>query len=324
MIIRDGKNVMLSAKPENVIIAELKNTAATITLTVPEGVYTKGSIDFLNNFTLRSNNEYKNTIIKTVEFGESTEVWFALPPMTAENKTLNFTIETADKNYSATLAGSAEKAIVAGKYYSATVDFPEAAPELSNPTTFRDCLTEAIYGTSSPTSVGKSVLIIEFEAGSNRTGGVKIGETNAYAVYEESNKTLYVYTKAAEIMFLGDCSYMFSHYISSYTSKLRYSWLPYVETINFNDCVNTSSVTKMSNMFYAPINAYIGSNLSSLDLCGFTFYCDENGYENMFKSCAGSLTVNVSNSNAQDILKGGNTGISNVDNIKVCTTHGAS
>ena len=221
---------------------ELKNTTATITLTVPEGIYTKGTID-LTNGTLSPNNEYKNTIIKTVEFGASTEVWFALPPMAANNKTLNFTIKTASNSYSATLAGSAEKAIEAGKYYSASITMVEGltACELPAGSDFRTAMSSAVSG--------KTVNSIVFSANSARTDGTQISTSNAYTIVDENTSTLYVYTAADEFVFNADCDNMF--------------YQLFVKTINFNNCINTSNVTSMSGMFKECLS------LQSLDLSCF-------------------------------------------------------
>lgn len=265
----------------------LKNTTATITLTVPEGVYTKGTID-LDNFTLEPNNEYKNIISKTVEFGTSTDVWFALPPMAANNNTLNFTIKTANNNYRATLEGSAEKAIEAGNYYSATIDMVEGL------TTCNFIKGQDFYSAIASYSNIKSIV---FNANSTRsTSGAKNltnyngSNANAFAKFEEG--VLYIYTTANEFVF---------HQYSQDMFKYRRE----VEVINFNNCINTSNVTNMYEMF-KECNALTSLDLSSfntskvtdmgemfynckaltsLDLCNFIFKDENVVVYNMFYGC---------------------------------------
>ena len=249
----------------------LKNTPATITLTVPEGVYTKGTID-LTNGTLSSNNEYKNTIVKTVVFGESTEVWFALPPMAANNNTLNFTIKTANKSYRATLAGSAEKAIEAGKYYSANITMQEGLTTCTLPiaSTFGDDINDYLLSDN-------SVQSIVFCANSNRIDGDKISDTtgeNAYLKVE--GNILYISTPANEFVFNADCKEMF--YIPVLLGKLN--------VINFNNCINTSNVTDMSYMFK-------NSALTTLDLSSFDT-SNVTNMRSMFHNCYALTTLDLS------------------------------
>ena len=256
----------------------LKNTTATITITLPEGVYTKGFID-LENFTLRSNNEYKNTIIKTVEFGASTEVWFAIPPMATGDKKLNFKIKTSSNSYSATLAGSAEKAIEAGKYYSANIDMHE----LKISTLYEGSYVKSAMSTAAN---GKSIQSIVFRTNVNTSrfdGATSIeytGNSNAYAKVEED--VLYILTEADEFVFgqYGNgCEKMFNAGDAN--------WLANVKVINFNNCVNTSNVKSMKMMFASC------SSLTSVDLSSFDT-SEVTDMQHMFNSCSSLTSVDLS------------------------------
>ena len=253
----------------------LKNTTATITLTVPEGIYTKGSID-LEDFTLRPNNEYKNTIIKTVEFGASTEVWFAIPPMATGDKKLNFKIKTASNSYSATLAGSAEKAIEAGKYYSANITMQEG---------LTTCTLSSSANYYMKQAIGENTTInsIVFNANSTRsTSGAKQVSWNGSLAYAKvEGTTLYVYTTANEIKFYEESYGLFSGFNT-------------VQTINFNNCINTSSVTSMSNMFNGC------TSLESLDLSSFNT-SNVTTMRQMFNDCTSLKSLDLSNFNTSNV-----------------------
>ena len=246
----------------------LKNSSATITLTTPEGVYTNGTINLTNGALTGTEG---NTITKQVALGENTVVWFALPPMAATNKTLNFMVEMGDKVYTATLEGSEEKAIEAGKYYSATVELNEVAPaQLPNGSAFNDSFIS---------SVKNNTKTIVFEAKSPKTGGTQIGESTAYYTFE--GQVLTIYTAAPKFVFASSCSSMFRDFTS-------------VTSITFGNCIDTSNVTDMQSMFYKC------TNLKSIDLGSFDT-SNVTNMQYMFRDCENLETIDLSSFNTSKV-----------------------
>ena len=120
---------------------------------------------------------------------------------------------------------------------------------------------------------------IVFEAQSSETGGTQIGESSAYA--KVNGNTLKIYTAAKEFVFNADCSGMFNDDGSNAINKLNE-----IISIDFNDCVNTSSVTNMSKMFAGC------SYLESLDLNNFdTSNVTDMSY--MFEGCSHLASLKI-------------------------------
>ena len=103
-----------------------------VTVSVPYGVYTSGVIELGNNGIIISCDFYsgytgedrftrKRTVtLKNVSLSNGTS-FFAIPPMLATEKTLSIKVVKDGNTYMGTLAGTGDKAIEAGKYYTATV-----------------------------------------------------------------------------------------------------------------------------------------------------------------------------------------------------------
>ena len=129
-------------------------------------------------------------------------------------------------------------------------------------------------------SVIGSATTIVFEAQSSETGGMQIGESGAYA--KVVGTTLKIYTAAPEFVFNEDSKHMFQS-LSNITS------------IDFNNCINTSSVKDMGSMFaYCPA-------LTSLDLSNFnTSSVTDMSY--MFSSCKSLTSLDLSNFNTLSVI----------------------
>ena len=106
----------------------LNDKVCDITVTAPAGVFTHGTIN-LENGALSYENCSKNYINLNNKQVSGEPILVAVPPMEADNKTLQFSVYSSDgKYYEGTLSGSAEKAIEAGKYYTANVSLEESIP----------------------------------------------------------------------------------------------------------------------------------------------------------------------------------------------------
>ena len=260
-------------------LESLENTTATITITTPSGVCTDGNLD-LSTGTVSAGS--KNTISTTVDFGESTDIMFALPPMAADNKTLTFTVKSGSKTYRATLTGDDTKGIEAGNHYTATVSLTEVLPcLLPDGNTFNQTINAIL---SSATS-------IVFVANSSNTSGTLINagtnSTPAYANVEYVNgeRILYIYTSAPEFVFNANCNRMFSSLYG-------------VKTIDFGGCVNTASVTNMSEMFAGtPTSpAYTSLDLSDFNTANVT------DMSNMFHTCQNLVSLDVSSFDTRKVI----------------------
>ena len=146
-----------------------------------------------------------------------------LPPMAQADATLQFKVTASGALYLGTL--SATKNIEAGKVYNADVTLVLAC-QLPDGKTVNSALSSAIGD--------KTVTSIVFEANSTLTGGTSIGGSSAYVLVDET--TLKVYTAAQEFVFNEDCSKMFSD-------------LGNIQSIEFDEYINTSNVMNMSYMF---------------------------------------------------------------------------
>lgn len=254
----------------------LKNSTATITITTPSGVYADGNLD-LSNGAMSGGSV--NVISKTVDFGENTDIMFALPPMAADNKTLIFTVKSGSKTYTATLAGNNSTAIEAGSYYTASVSLTEVVPcYLPNGETFNSTIKNYLsyYITS-----------IVFVANSSNTAGTVINSgtssTPAYASVE-NNSVLYIRTSAPEFVFDENCYRMFYGF-------------QYVTTIDFGGCINTDNVTDMSYMFSgtSPVPGYTSLVLSDFNTANVT------DMSNMFAGCQKLTSLDVSSFDTQNV-----------------------
>jgi surface protein len=123
-----------------------------------------------------------------------------------------------------------------------------------------------------------SLRKIKFIAGSKAIGTPILGSD---AVMVANGDCLEIHTSASEFVFNEDCSSMFSN-------------LDYVTEIDFNDCINTSSATDMSGMFY--YCRYLTSlDLSSFDASNVTDMSD------MFDYCSSLTSLDLSSFDTSNV-----------------------
>ena len=99
----------------------LDGTTFDITITTPTGVFTTGIIN-LTDGSISYDGSIKNTI-SLEDRTANGAILVAIPPMPAgSNKRLSFWVKSdSGKYYEGTLSGNSEKAIEAGKYYTASL-----------------------------------------------------------------------------------------------------------------------------------------------------------------------------------------------------------
>ena len=154
--------------------------------------------------------------------------------------------------------------------------------ELPDGTTFRDALVEAIGN--------GTIKSIKFEANSNRstTNGTQIGSSTAYALVD--GDCLYVYTTEDKFVFHQDCSKMFSAFMDGqYLGQVKE-----VQMIDFGNCIDTSNVTDMGEMFYS-CSALGSLNLSNFDTSNVT----DMGL--MFSRCSSLGSLDLSNFDTSNV-----------------------
>ena len=109
----------------------LVGTTFDITITTPTGVFTTGIIN-LTDGSISYDGSIKNTIFLEDRTANGA-ILVAIPPMPAgSNKRLSFWVKSdRGKYYEGTLSGNSEKAIEAGKYYTASLSLTETIPYLT-------------------------------------------------------------------------------------------------------------------------------------------------------------------------------------------------
>ena len=129
-----------------------------------------------------------------------------------------------------------------------------------------------------------SLTKIKFIADPNwNPEGDQIEASGAYMVANENETTLEIRTDAEVFMFHADCKGMFLG-----KDGPNYTKLASIVSIDFNNCVNTSNVQSMENMFY-----YCKA-LTSLDLSNFDT-SNVTTMQSMFLSCGKLETLDLSN-----------------------------
>ncbi len=128
--------------------------------------------------------------------------------------------------------------LVAGKFYTATINLRETLSYLPNGSTFRNHLKKFLTG--SPRSV-------DFVANSNVIGSddSKLPETGGCPVYfkvNDAGNSVEIHTIAEKFIFNEDCSNMFYVSNDQTADPRKISW------IDFKNC-DTSRATKMKYMF---------------------------------------------------------------------------
>lgn len=206
-----------------------------------------------------------------------------------------FDVAIGEFSYNATLTIPANMSIVAGKYYTATIDITDDMCMLPDGETINTALRAAVGTMTNPTIV--------FETESTRTGGTLL--ENSYAAYIKSypgeTNTIYIYTPKNGMIFHSDCSLMF--------------WGLPANRINFtDDNLDTHLINNMSDMFYGCTSLqdfdwggfavqnvtnmarmfYGCTALTSLDLSSFST-ANVTTMENMFQNCSALTTLTLGN-----------------------------
>ena len=237
---------------------------------------------------------------------EQNDVYYALlAPTTADANATFLTVTVAKTNgtNSKNLTVKGIPATEAGKSYDYTLTVGKDKATIGN-------VTVADWGTSQTIPGGEAEEVpvicqlpignsfnlalkntanfanatsIIFDAKSNRTGGMQIGETQAYTIVEEN--ILYVYTAADVFMFNQTCSYMFSE-------------LSGISEIDFGESINTSNVTSMEAMFIRC------SSLASLDLSNFNT-SNVTSMGDMFYGCSSLESLDLRNFNTSNVTSMG-------------------
>lgn len=173
-----------------------------------------------------------------------------------------FTVTAGGKEYTGSLTIPNGMSIVEGKLFTATIALTEVC-NLPNGQTFKMAILNVLPD-------DKSVQVIKFVAGSSADDTSAFDPnynwkmpTNAkYKIIDATAttpKTLEIHTTAEVFMFNTSCYRMFDANISTSNE------LSEITTIDFNNCINTSNVTSMTDMFQAC------GKLTSLDLSSFKF-----------------------------------------------------
>lgn len=168
-----------------------------------------------------------------------------------------------------------------GKLFTATIALTEVnACFLPEPDIFKQAILAELDKYPQLTK-------IEFKANSNVTSETQIGTCGAYLVANE--ETLEIHTSKSVFVFPENCASMFNGttFYNGNQPLLR------VTSIKFNNCVNTSNVTSMSNMFRSL------SALKELDLSCF----DTSNVTDMFMMFAYSSKLEMLNLSSFNVDK---------------------
>ena len=189
-----------------------------------------------------------------------------MPSNFKPGKTFNFAVTADGKDYTGSLTiPQMDDWNPEGKLFTATIALTEVEricnlPNSEDDNIFTDALVGFLLDNEGLTS-------IKFIANSETTSGNQIGTCGAYMI--ANGTTLEIHTSASKYVFPVDCSSMFN---GSYLADDDSMPLQRIISIDFNDCIDTSNVTSMSNMFRNM------SALTSLDLKCF----DTSNVTNMF------------------------------------------
>ena len=169
-----------------------------------------------------------------------------------------------------------------GKLFTATIALTEVnACFLPEPDIFKQAILAELDKYPQLTK-------IEFKVNINEPSGTQIGECGAYLVANE--ETLEIHTSKSVFVFPENCASMFNGttYYDGNQPLLR------VTSIKFNNCIDTSNVTSMNNMFRS-LEA-----LQELDLrCFDTSNVTDMGL--MFAYCSKLEMLNLSSFNVNKV-----------------------
>lgn len=164
------------------------------------------------------------------------------PQVYIANYEFTFTVTAGDTEYTASLTIPGGMSIEAGKLYTADITLTEVVnvcnlPNSEDDNIFTDALVGFLHDNEGLTS-------IKFIANSKTTSENQIGTCGAYMI--ANGTTLEIHTSASKYVFPVDCSSMFN---GTHMADDNSTPLQRIISIDFNDCIDTSNVTSMSNMF---------------------------------------------------------------------------
>ncbi|MBQ3175016.1 MAG: BspA family leucine-rich repeat surface protein [Bacteroidales bacterium] len=217
--------------------------------------------------------------------GQAT-AYFAVPATGKEVKNCAIYATAGETTYKTILGNNT---ITSGNLYNiakSSSNFEEipAACYLPNGKTFRDAVVAAIGTLES--------VQVKFIANSreNLSGATEIG-TGTGAYIKVNGSVIEIHTAAKEFVFNANCSYMFG---ASSLEEATADALARITAIDFNDCINTSNVTRMCWMFSEC------SSLTSLDLSNFnTEKVTDMSW--MFYNCSRLTSLDLSNFNTANV-----------------------
>ena len=196
-----------------------------------------------------------------------------------------FTVTAGGKDYTGSLTIPTGMSIEEGKFYTATIALTETC-NLPTGNTFMSALQTELEDNA-------DVKAIKFVAGSSademnaaRAFTNDIFKMPANAKYKiidadgTNPKTLEIHTDAEVFIFNQSCYRMF------YGNESRSNKFSEITTIDFGNCINTSNVTNMTEMFCAC------TRLSSLDLSSFDT-SNVTSMKKMFSDCTSLSSLNL-------------------------------
>ena len=197
------------------------------------------------------------------------------------NHEFTFAVKAGVKSYTASLTIPEGKFIEAGNLYTADIKLTEKVTYtyLPDGAQFNEDLCSLL-------DANENVTAIEFVGQSSLEGtDVAYGRfVNLY--YKIVGNTLQLHTRAHKFRFSDDCSGMFQAYGSTRMSEIT--------SIKFNDCIYTSDVMNMSEMF-----GYCQA-LNSLDLSSFNT-AKVTTMAGMFSNCQALESLDLSSFNTSKV-----------------------
>ena len=197
------------------------------------------------------------------------------------NHEFTFAVKAGVKSYTASLTIPEGKFIEAGNLYTADIKLTEKVTYtyLPDGAQFNEDLCSLL-------DANENVTAIEFVGQSSLEGtDVAYGRfVNLY--YKIVGNTLQLHTRAHKFRFSDDCSGMFQDYGSTRMSEIT--------SIKFNDCIYTSDVMNMSEMFCHC------QALNSLDLSSFNT-ANVTTMSGMFVECQALESLDLSSFNTSKV-----------------------
>ena len=197
------------------------------------------------------------------------------------NHEFTFAVKAGVKSYTASLTIPEGKFIEAGNLYTADIKLTEKVTYayLPDGAQFNEDLCSLL-------DASENVTAIEFVGQSSLEGTDVADGSFVNLYYKIVDNTLQLHTRAHKFRFSDDCSGMFQAYGSTRMSEIT--------SIKFNDCIYTSDVMNMSDMF-----SYCQA-LNSLDLSSFNT-AKVTTMAGMFSDCQALESLDLSSFNTSKV-----------------------